>query len=107
MAVLECAGLSKRFGSKRALHSVSLSVEPGRIVGLLGPNGSGKSTFLKICNGLLTPSGGGVTIGGMPPGIGTKAIVSYLPEQTYLNDWMTVSQMLAFFADFYADFNME
>jgi ABC-2 type transport system ATP-binding protein len=91
----------------RAAAELILSVEPGRIVGLLGPNGSGKSTLLKICNGLLTPSGGGVTIGGMTPGIGAKAIVSYLPEQTYLNDWMTVSQILAFFADFYRDFNTE
>ena len=107
MAVLECTGLTKYYGSKRALNQVDLRIEPGRIVGLLGPNGSGKSTLLKICNGLLTPSGGTLMIGGMVPGVGTKAIVSYLPEQTYLNDWMKVSDLLNFFQDFYSDFRYD
>lgn len=43
----------------------------------------------------------------MPIGIETKEIVSYLPERTYLNDWMTVEEIIAFFADFYADFSTE
>jgi len=105
MAILECAGLTKYYGGKCALKNVFLSIEPGRIVGLLGPNGSGKTTLIKICTGLLTPTGGGALIGGMKPGPETKAIVSYLPEIPYLNDWMKVSQMIAFFRDFYADFN--
>ncbi|NLO48800.1 MAG: ABC transporter ATP-binding protein [Clostridiales bacterium] len=106
MAILQCSGLSKLYGSKKALFNVNLNLEHGRIIGLLGPNGSGKSTFLKICNGLLTPSEGTVLINGMMPGIRTKEIVSYLPEQTYLNDWMKVSDILGFFKDFYADFNI-
>ncbi len=105
MAILECSGLTKKFGAKTALDDVNLSVETGRIVGLLGPNGSGKSTLLKLCNGLLTPSGGSLAINGMSPGIGTKEIVSYLPEQTYLNNWMKVSDLVDFFGDFYRDFN--
>ncbi len=105
MAILECSGLTKKYGAKTALDNISLTVETGRIVGLLGPNGSGKSTLLKLCNGLLTPSGGSLAINGMAPGIGTKAIVSYLPEQTYLNDWMRVKDLLEFFADFYKDFD--
>ena len=105
MAILECSGLTKSYGAKRALNNVSLSMHEGRIIGLLGPNGSGKSTFIKLCNGLITPTQGRVLIGGMPPGIETKKMVSYLPEQNYLNDWMRVSDMLAFFGDFYADFN--
>ena len=105
MAILECAGLTKYYGNKLALGNVNLSVEPGRIVGLLGPNGSGKTTLIKICTGLLTPSKGAVAVGGMKPGAATKAIVSYLPEIPYLNDWMNVSQIMNFFRDFYADFN--
>ena len=88
MAILECVGLTKHYGGRPALQNVDLNVEPGRIVGLLGPNGSGKTTFIKICTGLLTPTAGGASIGGMSPGPETKAIVSYLPEITYLNDWM-------------------
>jgi len=105
MAILECRGLSKNYGSKHALNSVAIIVEPGRIVGLLGPNGSGKSTLLKICNTLLTPTSGTVRINGLVPGIETKAIVSYLPDVTYLNDWMRVVDLLDFFADFYTDFD--
>ncbi len=90
-----------------ALAGVDISIEKGRIVGLLGPNGSGKTTFIKICNGLLTPTGGAVLINGTAPGVVTKAVVSYLPEQTYLNDWMRVSDLLSFFRDFYSDFNYE
>lgn len=106
MAILECTGLSKTYGAKKALSNVSLSIEKGRIIGLLGPNGSGKSTFIKLCNNLLTPTGGKLLIGGATPGIRTKEIVSYLPEHTYLNDWMRVSDILNFFCDFYKDFNL-
>jgi ABC-2 type transport system ATP-binding protein len=106
MAILQSSGLSKSYGVKKALTNVNLNIEKGRIVGLLGPNGSGKSTFLKLCNNLLTPSGGTLFIGGMAPGIKTKAIVSYLPEHTYLNDWMRVSDIIGFFSDFYTDFNV-
>ena len=105
MAILDCMGLTKYYGGMPALKNATLSVEPGRIVGLLGPNGSGKTTLIKICTGLLTPSGGEVFIAGMKPGPETKAVVSYLPEVSYLNDWMNVSQIIAFFRDFYSDFN--
>jgi len=107
MAILECRGLSKLYGRKAALKSVDFSIEPGRIVGLLGPNGSGKTTLIKICVGLLTPTAGEARIEGIAPGAETKAVVSYLPEVSYLNDWMKVSDILAFFGDFYRDFNKE
>lgn len=103
--ILECNNLTKVFGSKRALNNISFTIPRGKIVGLLGPNGSGKSTFIKLCNELLTPTNGQLLISGQKPGIETKKIVSYLPERTYLNDWMKVSQLIAFFKDFYEDFN--
>ena len=62
MPILECADLSKRFGSVQALDNVNFTIEPGRVVGLLGPNGSGKTTLLKLANGLLTPTGGEILI---------------------------------------------
>lgn len=104
-AILECHGVSKFYGNTCALNGINLQVSRGRIVGLLGPNGSGKSTLMKLCNGLLTPSAGAIAIAGQPIGTTTKSIVSYLPERTYLNDWMRVSEMIGFFKDFYSNFN--
>ncbi|MBQ1460363.1 MAG: ABC transporter ATP-binding protein [Oscillospiraceae bacterium] len=105
MALLQCNQLTKYYDSALALDHVDLAVEPGRIVGLLGPNGSGKTTLIKIANGLLVPSSGTLTIDGMAPGPDTKQLVSYLPERTYLSDWMNVVQLLDFFCDFYLDFD--
>lgn len=103
--LVECKDLTKTFGSKTALDHVNLTLERGRIIGLLGPNGSGKTTLIKIINGLLTPTSGALTIAGMAPGVETKKIVSYLPERTYLNDWMKVNDIIEFFQTFYNDFN--
>ena len=107
MAILECRELTKYFDSSLALDHVSLTVEPGRIVGLLGPNGSGKTTLIKLANGLLVPSSGTVTIDGHTPGPETKGLISYLPERTYLSGWMNVVQLLDFFCDFYPDFDRD
>ena len=104
--ILECRGLVKFFPNCLALNNVDLTVPKGRIVGLLGPNGSGKSTLIKLANGLLTPTQGTILVDGKEPGIETKKIVSYLPERTYLTEWMTVKDMLDLFNDFYADFNI-
>ncbi|GLC31248.1 ABC transporter ATP-binding protein [Clostridium omnivorum] len=103
--ILECEALSKKFSSLDALSNINLKLERGRIIGLLGPNGSGKTTLLKIINGLLVPSEGKIQIAGMEPGVETKKIVSYLPERTYLADWMKVSEIIDFFKDFYDDFD--
>ena len=105
--ILECRNLVKSYGNKVALEGIDLSMKRGRIVGLLGPNGSGKSTLIKLANGLLTPTSGELLINGNKPGIETKKIVSYLPERTYLADWMKVSDIINFFKDFYEDFNVE
>ena len=107
MSILECRGLSKHFGTVRALDNVDLAIEPGHIVGLLGPNGSGKTTLIKLANGLLTPTSGAITIGGIAPGPETKSVVSYLPERIALPQWMTTKQALDYYQDFYADFNRE
>jgi len=107
MSIVECKGLTKRYFSKgpAALSNIDITLEPGKIIGLLGPNGSGKTTLIKIINGLLTCSEGQVLIDGMEPGIETKKIVAFLPDTSYLSDWMRVDQVLDFFADFYTDFD--
>ena len=107
MAVLECKDLSKQYGGTPALTHVNLTIEPGRIVGLLGPNGSGKTTLIKLANGLLTPSEGEVLVCGAAPGKESHAAVSYLPERTCIPTWMSVRQLMDFYGDFYADFRRE
>ena len=107
MAILTCKGLSKRFGGTQALDQVDITIEPGRIVGLLGPNGSGKTTLIKLANGLLTPSEGEIRVCGLVPGKESHACVSYLPERTAIPTWMSVTQLLDFYQDFYADFRRD
>ena len=107
MAILTCKGLSKRFGGTQALDQVDITIEPGRIVGLLGPNGSGKTTLIKLANGLLTPSEGELRVCGLVPGKESHACVSYLPERTAIPTWMSVTQLLDFYQDFYADFRRD
>lgn len=102
--LLRCENLIKSYGNTIALKGINLTLESGKIVGLLGPNGSGKTTLIKIINGLLTPTSGFVAIDGNLPGTKTKSIVSYLPDNIYLNSWMTVKQIVDFFTDFYEDF---
>lgn len=103
--IVELKSLTKDFGKKRALDQITLQIPKGRIVGLLGPNGSGKTTLMKLLNGLIQPSSGEVLINNIKPGKESKKIVSYLPEQTYLNDWMKVKDIISFFGDFYEDFD--
>lgn len=103
--IVKIENLVKNYGDKNALNSINLEIPEGKIIGLLGPNGSGKSTFIKLLNGLLEPTSGSVLIRGNKPGVESKKIISYLPERTYLNDWMKVKDLLDFFEDFYADFN--
>ena len=104
-AVLKATGLVKNYGGTRALDGLELELPQGKIVGLLGPNGSGKTTFLKIAAGLLIPSAGEVTVCGGKIGPETKAVVSYLPDKTYLNRQQRICEILDFFQDFYADFD--
>ena len=104
--LVTCKDLTKRFGNHTALDHLNLSLDSGKIIGLLGPNGSGKTTLLKLLNGLLTPSEGEVLIAGNHPGIETKRIVSYLPDKMYLGSWMRVSDLLTYYSDFFEDFDM-
>ncbi len=107
MYLLECKDLSKSYGSKRALEKVNLQLKSGRILGLLGPNGSGKTTLIKLAEGLLQPSEGQVLINGHIPAEDTKGKVAYLPDREFLPDYMTVEQLLKFYADFFNDFDTE
>lgn len=105
MSIIEIQNLNKKFGSNAVLNDLSLNLEAGKIVGLLGPNGCGKSTLLKIMAGLTSDYQGKVLLDGHSPGMLTKAISSYLPEKTYLSNWMRPIDAFDIFVDFYTDFD--
>lgn len=106
--LVEIQGLVKAYDSRMvAVNNLTLTIPRGKIIGLLGPNGSGKTTLLKMMNGLLAPTQGTVRIAGQEPGVETKAIISYLPERTYMDNSMNVTQLVEYFEDFYKDFSRE
>lgn len=105
--IFECRELSKSFGAAKSLDSVNISVQPGRVVGLLGPNGSGKTTLIKLANGLLTPTSGELFINSEHPGKNTHAWVSYLPDRPCLPEWMNTTKLMDMYGDFFKDFDRE
>ena len=107
MNLLETKKLSKSFDNKEELKDINLKITKGKIIGLLGKNGAGKTTLIKLINDLLTPTSGEVLVKGKKVGIESKKIISYLPERTYLNKQMKVSEVIELFNDFYEDFDKE
>jgi len=107
MKLLEINNLNKSFDNKEILKDINLSIQHGKIIGLLGKNGVGKTTLIKILNDLLTPTSGEILIKGQKIGVETKKVISYLPERTYLNKQMKVSEVISYFEDFYDNFDSE
>jgi ABC-2 type transport system ATP-binding protein len=100
MAVVEATGLSKHFGSVRALDQLDLSVEPG-IIGLVGANGAGKSTLIKILLGLLPPTEGKASVLGMDSARETfeiRKVVGYMPEHDCLPPDVTATEFVTHMA---------
>ena len=107
MKLLEVKNLDKSLDNKEILKDINFSISNGKIVGLLGKNGAGKSTLIKLINDLLTPTNGEILVNGNKIGVETKKVISYLPERTYLNKQMKVSEVISYFEDFYDDFDSE
>ena len=83
----------------KAVDGLSLTVRKGEVFGLLGPNGSGKSTTIKMILGLLSPSGGTVSLFGQPPQtVAARRRLGYLPELSYLHPFLTAQETLAYYA---------
>ena len=105
MELLEIKKLNKSFDNKEILKNINISVSGGKIIGLLGKNGVGKTTLIKLINDLLTPTSGEILVNGKKIGVETKKVISYLPERTYLNKNMKVSEVIDYFKDFYDNFD--
>ena len=107
MELIEIKDLNKSYDDKEVLKDINLKITNGKIIGLLGKNGAGKTTLIKLINDLLIPTSGDIKIKGNSVGIESKKIISYLPERTYLNKQMKVSEVIEFFSDFYDDFDVD
>ncbi len=104
--LVEFSNVTKGYGiHKMIFKNLNLTLESGKIIGLLGPNGSGKTTMIKMLAGLLKPEEGNITVDGKQIGHESKAVVSYLPERTYFNEYLKIRQLVDMFKDFYADFD--
>ncbi|MDY0277856.1 MAG: ABC transporter ATP-binding protein [Acholeplasma sp.] len=107
-SVIQIKNLTKSYGKTvQALKNVNLDLKAGTTVGLLGPNGSGKTTLIKVLTGLLKQFEGDVIVNGEKIDNKSKALVSYLPDQLYFDNWMKINDLKAYFKDMFADFNEE
>ena len=99
--VIETEGLTKRFGTVRALAGLDLTVEPGQVFGFLGPNGAGKSTTIRLMLDFIRPTSGRVRVLGQDvrhAGLSIRRRVGYLSGEPALYEQMTGEDMLAYAA---------
>lgn len=100
--MIELRGVTKLFGTKRAVDQLDLDVRPGELYAFLGPNGAGKTTTIKMICGLLTPTSGTVHVGGHPASSReARQLLGYVPDQPYLYDKLTGREFLRFVVEMY------
>jgi ABC-2 type transport system ATP-binding protein len=102
--MIELKGITKKYGEFRAVENLNLTVARGEIFGFLGPNGAGKTTTIKIIAGVLQPSAGTVTIGGidmLKHPEAAKHKIGFIPDRPYLYEKLTGMEFLKFTADLY------
>ncbi|MDD5240320.1 MAG: ABC transporter ATP-binding protein [Sulfuricella sp.] len=98
---VSASGLSRRYGTRVAVHDLGFELRQGEVLGLLGPNGAGKSTTLQMLAGCLAPSSGGIEICGidlLEQPREAKSLLGYLPETPPLYQELTVNEFLRFAA---------
>lgn len=106
MEAIKISGLCYDYPGKPVLRDINLVLAAGSFTAVLGPNGCGKTTLIKLIMGLLQPDKGSVAIRDQKPQASYN-LVSYLPENTYLNPALTMREALRIFVDFYRDFDQD
>lgn len=105
--VLMVNNLYKKIGNKKIIKDLNLTLNKGKVLGILGPNGKGKTTLLNIISGIKKATSGDVLIDGIKVSSETKKSVSSLQERNTLSNWMTIKDAVEFYKDFFQDFNEE
>ena len=103
--ILECRNLTKSYRGKRAVSNLNVRLEEGKIYGLLGENGSGKTTWMKMMAGLAKPYQGEIFYNGHPLNYMDKNEIAYMATESFYYDYMKVSDVEKYYADFFQDFN--
>lgn len=104
--LIQLNGVYKLYGNKVALNNVSITLNSGKIIGLLGPNGSGKTTLLKTIMRIIRQQQGTVNICGIPASYETRKYVSFMPDREYLYPTMRVMDAINYYRDMFTDFDM-
>jgi len=99
--------ITKTYGGKKALNSVDLTLDKGKMIGLVGENGSGKTTLMKVIAGLITPSGGKAEVDGIPVTRKIASKIAFMPDIDLFYPYFTVDELFRFYESQYEDFNYD
>ena len=105
--MLKCESLTKKYGSKLAVHNLTLNIEKGKVYALLGSNGSGKTTLMKMIAGLTHPTSGTILYENQPIGIASKKEIAYMPTDSFFYKYMSIKDVGKYYKDFFQDFDEE
>lgn len=105
--VLEVNNVYKRIKGKSILNGVTLSVEQGRVLGIMGPNGQGKTTLLNLIQGFLKADKGDIVIDGVAINTNSKESIAYLQDKNIFPKSMKIKEAIALYGNFFEDFNVE
>lgn len=105
MSILECININKDFGRVIGVKNISFKLPKGKVVGLLGKNNSGKTTIFKLINQLIPLDNGEILLDGKKIDIEAKNRISYLPQVNFLDDRLTVEDLIELYKYFFKNFD--
>ena len=104
--VIKLQNVTKKYGKKTALNDINISIETGKIIGLLGPNGSGKTTFMKTIMRIIREQNGSILICSEKASYETRKYISFMPDREFLYDTMTIKDAISYYKDTFNDFDL-
>lgn len=107
MSILECININKDFGRVIGVKNISFKLTKGKVVGLLGKNNSGKTTIFRLINQLIPLDSGEILLDGKKLDIEAKNRISYLPQVNFLDDRLTVEDLIELYKYFFKNFDEE